>query len=190
MCLVEVHSFTVKFEEDIDRDHSMLLFASVFDISFSAFSNLASIGNEQCLDVRIAVCGNVDGWSTCLYSLLMLIAGKSTMIGVLTRGVFDDGRGTVRKKVFVHKHESESGRTSSISHQILGYGQDGKCINYDEVQMTCSLSFLSIQIVKESTNHRPVLSWGVIVDKAYKVHLITRFIFPPNPFLETYSSHR
>ena len=37
-------------------------------------------------DVRVAVVGNVD-------------SGKSTMIGVLTGGDLDDGRGSARKKV-------------------------------------------------------------------------------------------
>lgn len=55
----------------------------------------------------MAVCGNVD-------------SGKSTTIGVLTRGVLDNGRGLARSHVFVHKHEIETGRTSSVSHQILG----------------------------------------------------------------------
>jgi len=56
------------------------------------------------LDLRVAVVGNVD-------------AGKSTLVGVLTGPVsfLDDGRGLARSRVLRHKHESESGRTSSIA---------------------------------------------------------------------------
>jgi GTPase len=43
-------------------------------------------------DVRIAVIGNVD-------------SGKSTLVGVLTKGIMDDGRGAARAKVFNFEHE-------------------------------------------------------------------------------------
>lgn len=54
----------------------------------------------------MAVTGNVD-------------AGKSTLLGVLTHGVFDDGRGLARQKLFRHKHEIETGRTSSVGNVRL-----------------------------------------------------------------------
>lgn len=38
-------------------------------------------------DIRCAVIGNVD-------------SGKSTLVGVLTKGIMDDGRGYARTKVF------------------------------------------------------------------------------------------
>ncbi|KAJ2104822.1 hypothetical protein GGF48_006380, partial [Coemansia sp. RSA 921] len=47
---------------------------------------------EDMLEVRVAVVGNVD-------------AGKSTMLGVLTQGALDDGRGLARLALFKHKHE-------------------------------------------------------------------------------------
>jgi GTPase len=52
-------------------------------------------------EVRCAVVGNVD-------------SGKSTTLGVLTRGMLDDGRGKARVGLFRHKHELETGRTSSV----------------------------------------------------------------------------
>ncbi|KAJ2609881.1 hypothetical protein H4S08_003861 [Coemansia sp. RSA 1365] len=63
---------------------------------------------EEMLELRVAVAGNVD-------------AGKSTMLGVLTRGRLDDGRGKMRVALFRHKHEIESGRTSSVGMEILGF---------------------------------------------------------------------
>ena len=47
--------------------------------------------------INIAVCGPVD-------------AGKSTLIGVLTSGILDNGNGLARQKILVHKHELDSGR--------------------------------------------------------------------------------
>ena len=35
----------------------------------------------------------------------------------------DDGRGSARSTVFTHKHESSSGRTSAVSHQLIGFDE-------------------------------------------------------------------
>lgn len=75
-------------------------------------------------EVRCAVVGNVD-------------SGKSTTLGVLTRGMLhersvfvefksynfslgplDDGRGRARVALFRHKHEIETGRTSSVGMEV------------------------------------------------------------------------
>lgn len=53
-------------------------------------------------------------------------AGKSTLLGVLTHGELDNGRGFARQKLFRHKHEMESGRTSSVGNDILGFDQEGQ----------------------------------------------------------------
>ncbi|OLY81107.1 GTP-binding protein 1 [Smittium mucronatum] len=66
---------------------------------------------QDVLEIRIAVLGNVD-------------AGKSTVLGVLTRNILDNGRGSARANVFRHKHEIESGRTSSIGLEIMGFDTD------------------------------------------------------------------
>ncbi|SAM05851.1 hypothetical protein [Absidia glauca] len=63
---------------------------------------------EDMLEIRVAVMGNVD-------------AGKSTTIGVLTQDVLDDGRGKARMGLFRHLHERESGRTSSVGGEIIGF---------------------------------------------------------------------
>lgn len=68
---------------------------------------------------RVAVVGNVD-------------AGKSTLLGVLTHGELDNGRGMARLKLFRHKHEMESGRTSSVGNDILGFDASGSVVNKPE----------------------------------------------------------
>ena len=65
---------------------------------------------------RVAVVGNVD-------------AGKSTLLGVLTHGELDNGRGTARQRLFRHKHEMETGRTSSVGNDILGFDSEGRVVN-------------------------------------------------------------
>lgn len=52
-------------------------------------------------------------------------AGKSTLLGVLTHGELDNGRGMARQKLFRHKHEVETGRTSSVGNDILGFDVEG-----------------------------------------------------------------
>ncbi|VDM31651.1 unnamed protein product [Hydatigera taeniaeformis] len=75
-----------------------------------------AIDERDFIDIRVAVVGNVD-------------AGKSTMLGVLTHGELDNGRGLARQYLFRHKHEIESGRTSSVGNNILGFDADGKVVN-------------------------------------------------------------
>lgn len=71
-------------------------------------------------------------------------AGKSTLLGVLTQGQLDNGRGRARLNMFRHLHEVQSGRTSSISHEILGF--DSKVIqNFPLHKKTNNLYFLKPQ---------------------------------------------
>ena len=63
--------------------------------------------------IRVAVVGNVD-------------SGKSTLVGVLTKGACDDGRGSARLKVFNYAHEAQNGRTSSIAQEIMGFDADAR----------------------------------------------------------------
>ena len=55
-------------------------------------------------------------------------AGKSTLLGVLTKGTLDDGRGKLRVNLFRHKHEIESGRTSSVGMEILGFDSESHIV--------------------------------------------------------------
>ncbi|KAG5948937.1 hypothetical protein E4U53_006096 [Claviceps sorghi] len=73
---------------------------------------------EDVIETRIAVVGNVD-------------AGKSSMLGVLVKGDLDDGRGKARVNLFRHKHEIETGRTSSVGMEIMGFDSVGQVITSD-----------------------------------------------------------
>ncbi|CAK7222072.1 hypothetical protein SCUCBS95973_004717 [Sporothrix curviconia] len=70
---------------------------------------------EDVIETRIAVVGNVD-------------AGKSSLLGVLVKGDLDDGRGKARVNLFRHKHEFETGRTSSVGMEILGFDTQGSVV--------------------------------------------------------------
>ncbi|KAJ7413541.1 GTP-binding protein 2 [Pitangus sulphuratus] len=90
----------VDYDSDVPRKITEVLVRKVPD-------------NQQFLDLRVAVLGNVD-------------SGKSTLLGVLTQGELDNGRGRARLNLFRHLHEIQSGRTSSISFEILGFNSKGE----------------------------------------------------------------
>ncbi|KAF7321313.1 GTP-binding protein 1 [Mycena kentingensis (nom. inval.)] len=97
--------------EEVGGKTSVLFRVSGPRCRASLLLRLPPLSVAQTPEVRCAVVGNVD-------------SGKSTTLGVLTRGALDDGRGRARVGLFRHKHEVESGRTSSI----LGFGPSGKPI--------------------------------------------------------------
>ncbi|MBN3324104.1 GTPB2 protein, partial [Atractosteus spatula] len=96
----------VDYDSDVPRKIAEVLVRKVPD-------------DQQFLDLRVAVLGNVD-------------SGKSTLLGVLTQGELDNGRGRARLNLFRHLHEIQSGRTSSISFEILGFNSKGEVVNYSE----------------------------------------------------------
>ena len=69
--------------------------------------------DQHFIDLRVAVLGTMD-------------SGKSSLIGVCTYGELDNGRGRARLNLFRHVHEIQTGRTSSIKHEILGFDDLGK----------------------------------------------------------------
>ena len=91
--------------------------------------------DQQAIDLSVCVLGSAD-------------VGKSTLLGVLTQvrktgkkcshcryfpcpqGELDNGRGAARLNMFRHLHEIQSGRTSSISHEILGFDSTGNSVDY------------------------------------------------------------
>ncbi|RLN81691.1 hypothetical protein BBJ28_00020076, partial [Nothophytophthora sp. Chile5] len=80
--------------------------------------------------------GNAD--RLCVFWLLVSVigdfeSGKSTLVGVLTRGCLDDGCGLARMQVCRHRHELENGRTSSVSEHTIAVAADGRFRCTDEL---------------------------------------------------------
>ena len=106
----------IKEQKEILKDVKLDIGTSKIQLSTNSldvFSNITINDNCQEMpsgvkEVRVCVMGNVD-------------SGKSTLVGVLTRCVKDDGRGSARNFIFNFKHEKESGRTSSIGIDIIGF---------------------------------------------------------------------
>ena len=88
--------------------------------------------------VKLGVIGNVD-------------SGKSTLVGVLTKGLMDDGNGAARLRVMNYRHEQDTGRTSSIGQEIMGFDKKGK------------------QIIPERFNQNKNKYWKEIVENSEKI---------------------
>ncbi|KAJ1912707.1 hypothetical protein H4219_005501 [Mycoemilia scoparia] len=124
---------------------------------------------NELLEVRVAVAGNVD-------------AGKSTLLGVLTKGQLDDGRGRARVNMFRHKHEIETGRTSSIGLEILGFDKE-TCMpiissssssssynNSNGVSAAAGVgNTTAVSSATSNISHNRKMSWIDICSKASKI---------------------
>ncbi|CEG48084.1 gtp-binding [Plasmopara halstedii] len=62
------------------------------------------------------------------------MSGKSTLVGVLTRGCLDDGAGLARMQVCRHRHELENGCTSSVSEHTIAVAADGHFRRIEELR--------------------------------------------------------
>ena len=69
--------------------------------------------DENLQDIRVALLGNVD-------------SGKSSLVGALSKGILDDGRGLSRSYILNHPHEQERGQTSSVALEVMGFDRSGK----------------------------------------------------------------
>lgn len=85
------------------------------------------------IDVSIAILGHVN-------------AGKSSLLGTLLTGELDDGRGRSRSFVTNHRHELETGQTSSIGFHLTGFNKEGEIITSQETRRNRSWR----EITKES----------------------------------------
>lgn len=92
--------------------------------------------------LRVTLTGPTDG-------------GKSTLLGTLSTGIFDNGSGRSRTFLLRHRHELTSGMTTSLSHMLIGYKNNGF-----EENLICSFS------------DRNIDSWEAIHDSSRDGRLV------------------
>ncbi|KAG6010159.1 hypothetical protein E4U21_007636 [Claviceps maximensis] len=61
-------------------------------------------------------------------------SGKSSLLGTLSTGTLDNGRGKSRLSLLKHRHELVSGVTSSIAQELLGY-KDDAILNFSQANI-------------------------------------------------------
>ena len=91
------------------------------------------------------------------------MSGKSTLLGTLTTSTLDNGRGTSRLSMLKHRHEINSGVTSSVSQELLGYNDrpdgDVEVLNYDTeniaswIDMHATASGSRLVLISDSAGH-------------------------------------
>ncbi|KAF2685784.1 hypothetical protein K458DRAFT_387737 [Lentithecium fluviatile CBS 122367] len=86
------------------------------------------------------------------------MSGKSSLLGTLSTGTLDNGRGKSRLSLLRHRHEIESGITSSITQELIGYndlvGVEGgrtsaQVVNYGSSDVS---SWVDIHAAAESSS--------------------------------------
>nr|XP_018902782.1 PREDICTED: GTP-binding protein 2 [Bemisia tabaci] len=134
--------------------------------------------DQHNIEVRVAVMGNAD-------------AGKSTLIGVLTQGQLDSGRGSARLNMFRHLHEIQSGRTSSISHEILGFNSKGVVVNYSEAMTAEEICEVSTKLISflDLAGHRKYFRTTVAGLSGYSPHYIMLIVSGPGGVLGMTEEH-
>lgn len=123
---------------------------------------------DSIIDLRLAVIGAQD-------------AGKSTLLGVLTQGELDNGRGRARLNMLRHLHEIKTGRTSSISHEIIGFDSTGHILNYAEMATAEEICEHASKVITfiDLAGHRKYLRTTVLGLTGYSPHHVMLVIAPP-----------
>lgn len=108
--------------------------------------------NPDITEIRIGIMGNVD-------------SGKSTLTGVLTKDVLDDGRGRARALVMKHKHERSTGRTSCVTHHYTR----ARMVSADGKQTERHITYIDLagheKYLKTTINgiHRCYIDYAIVV---------------------------
>ncbi|KAF3423005.1 hypothetical protein E2986_09331 [Frieseomelitta varia] len=137
--------------------------------------------DQDIVDLRLAVTGAQD-------------AGKSTLLGVLTQGELDNGRGRARLNMLRHLHEIKTGRTSSISHEIIGFDNEGHVLNYAEMATAEEICEHASKVVTfiDLAGHRKYLRTTVLglTGTVTRFTLLNRQVYLPKRFIFSgYSPH-
>merc|ERR1719228_2655368 len=117
--------------------------------------------DQQAIDLSVCVLGSAD-------------VGKSTLLGVLTGGELDNGRGRARLNMFRHLHEIQSGRTSSTSHGILGFDSRGACVdfsNHGTAEEICEQASKLITLI-DLAGHQKYLRTTISALTGYSPHYV------------------
>ncbi|OMJ86445.1 hypothetical protein SteCoe_12025 [Stentor coeruleus] len=104
------------------------------------------------IDIRVALIGESQ-------------SGKSSFIGVVSKGVKENGRGSARNAILRHMHEKKQGFTASVTQHLVGFDCRGKIIKHNkswaELVMKSSklISFIDLPGNKK---YRSTLFYGLI----------------------------
>ncbi|KAI8097430.1 P-loop containing nucleoside triphosphate hydrolase protein [Halteromyces radiatus] len=104
-------------------------------------------------DIRMAIIGDTG-------------SGKSTFLAHISHGIKDTGHGTARISLLRHPHEIETGNTSSIAHEMIGYTADGILVNSAS---SSSSSFDDAYFFNDNNDYLDSYTWEQICATSSKV---------------------
>mmetsp|Transcript_23600 Transcript_23600/g.23346 ORF Transcript_23600/g.23346 Transcript_23600/m.23346 type:complete len:336 (-) Transcript_23600:623-1630(-) len=83
------------------------------------------------MDIRVALLG-ASG------------VGKTSLVGVLSKGVMDNGKGKAKNSTLLHKHEKKIGCTTSVTQHLVGFDTQGQVLRSKKgwEQLVCQSSKL------------------------------------------------
>lgn len=81
------------------------------------------------------------------------MSGKSSLLGTLTTSTLDNGRGKSRSAIIKHRHEINSGVTSSVTQELLGYADqvDGAHVDVINYAMENTASWIDIHAASKGS---------------------------------------
>lgn len=99
----------------------------------------------------------------------------------MTQGELDNGRGRARLNMLRHLHEIKTGRTSSISHEIIGFDNEGHVLNYAEMATAEEICEHASKVVTfiDLAGHRKYLRTTVLGLTGYSPHHVMLVVAPP-----------
>lgn len=93
------------------------------------------------------------------------------MLGVLVKGGLDDGRGKARVSLFRHKHEIETGRTSSVGMEIMGFDSAGEVVSGGGRKL--SWEEIGRRSVRMRSGSTDLYSSLISIGKSYQLHRLS-----------------
>lgn len=118
--------------ENMERFPILLDSKKAKQIQFSVNTLVTSIKDIQIVENQEYYGFELDGNGRYLHDDFT-VTHNSSLLGVLTSGHLDDGRGKARTSILNYPHEHATGRTSSIAHHILGFDAKGGTVNNDRL---------------------------------------------------------
>ncbi|KAH7160122.1 hypothetical protein B0J13DRAFT_432400 [Dactylonectria estremocensis] len=102
-----------------------------FTEGIEANTNSTTLGSEQAVSESVAIPSRGSSTTPQLRVTFTgpTTSGKSSLLGTLSTGTLDNGRGKSRLSLLKHRHEVVSGITSSIAQELIGY-KDRAILNY------------------------------------------------------------
>ncbi len=125
----------------------------------------------RCSGISLSLAEEILGEKFVTYQLKYFVSNHSL---IDFQGRLDDGRGRARLNMFRHLHEVQTGRTSSVSHELLGFDSDGKPVDYSRCGTAEEICESSVKLITfiDLAGHRKYLRTTISGLTAHAPHYV------------------